>query len=191
MGQKFTICNVAPKCLHCIIFSATHTLNAQLECYFTRARVTKCIVMLQLAKISSHVYGQTECIMKWKPSFGNYPGSGSSIIRYTLQIRENRLQNWLVSIDVYLMSPLCHPFGFVLFISWTIRGDKVSILTHTYPHKPPRKIKWPSAPGWQRTLSVAWCLIWRFTNIEKSIVMRIHDPKCSYWDQVSLKEHKT
>ena len=25
------------------------------------------------------------------------------------------------------------------------RGDKVTVLTHTYPHKPLKKIKWPSA----------------------------------------------
>ena len=32
-------------------------------------------------------------------------------------------------------------------------GDKVSMLTHIYPHKPWREIKWPYAksPGWQPT----------------------------------------
>ena len=29
-----------------------------------------------------------------------------------------------------------------------LRDDTVSMLTHTYPHKPLRRIKWPSAIIW-------------------------------------------
>ena len=36
------------------------------------------------------------------------------------------------------------------------------------------------SPGWQPTLCVAWCLIWRFASLEKSMVMR--DTDCPYWD---------
>ena len=42
---------------------------------------------------------------------------------------------------------VCHTgFGFRQDSMLTIlRGDKVSMLTHTYPHKPLRKINWPTA----------------------------------------------
>ena len=39
-------------------------------------------------------------------------------------------------------------------------------------------------PGWQPILCVAWCLIWLFAILKKSVV--IHDTECPYWDQVSL-----
>ena len=63
----------------------------------------------------------------------------------------------------------------------------------------PEEDKWPS-PGWQPTdpmgnsglktyhYYVAWCLIWQFANIEKSMV--IHDTECLYWDQISLNNTK-
>ena len=54
----------------------------------------------------------------------------------------------------------------------TIRNKSwnLSKLTHTYPHKPLRKIKshHTQSPGWQSTLCVAWCLIWWFAILEKS-----------------------
>ena len=50
-------------------------------------------------------------------------------------------------------------------------GDKVSMLTHTYQHKPLWKVKVNiyaiMIPGWQPSLCVAWCLIWRVASLEK------------------------
>ena len=66
-------------------------------------------------------------------------------------------------------------------------GDKVSMLTHIYPHKARRKIEdwsYAKSPGWQPTLCVALCLICWFALAFKSMV--IHDTECPYWDQVSL-----
>ena len=45
------------------------------------------------------------------------------------------------------------------------------------------------SPGWQPTLQVPWCQIWWFAIIEKSMVL--HETICPYWDQVSLKLHRT
>ena len=74
------------------------------------------------------------------------------------------------------VSKCCHPLGVIKF----------SMLTHTYPHNTPRKIKSDhmQSPGWQPTLCVAWCQIWWFASLDKSMV--IHDTECPYWDQVSL-----
>ena len=69
-------------------------------------------------------------------------------------------------------------------IPWPLWGDKVSMLTHIYIHKPWRKIE------------VAICKITRLTahfmcglmsdllicKFVKS--MAIHDTECPYWDQV-------
>ena len=50
----------------------------------------------------------------------------------------------------------------------TLEGVKVSILTKLYPHKPLREIKWSSViTGGQRTLRMAWCLIWWFCKHKK------------------------
>ena len=65
----------------------------------------------------------------------------------------------------------------------TLEGDTGSMLTHTYPHKPLRKIDCPLCvyPG-------VWS--WWFASLEKfnplRKIMVIHDTKCPYWDQVSL-----
>ena len=70
-------------------------------------------------------------------------------------------------------------------------GDKVSMLTHIYPHKPRRKTE------------VTICKITRLTahfmcglmsdllicNCLRK-VMVIHDTECPYWDQVSLNNTK-
>ena len=72
----------------------------------------------------------------------------------------------------------------------TLRGDKVSVLIHTYPKKALRKINWRSAVRHQadnplyNKLLVVWCLIWWFASIERSMVT--HDTECPYWDQVFL-----
>ena len=64
----------------------------------------------------------------------------------------------------------------------TLWDDKVSVLTHTYPHKPVRKIKWPAAvTRLTPHLLMAWNLIWWFGNS-----MIIHDTECPCWDQMSL-----
>ena len=50
----------------------------------------------------------------------------------------------------------------------SLGGDKVRMLPHTYPHKPPKKISGHmQSPGWQITLRMAWCLIWWFASLEK------------------------
>ena len=63
--------------------------------------------------------------------------------------------------------------------------DKVIMLTHTYPHKPLRKIKWPPAIT-KLTTHFAYGLMSDLViaSIEKSVV--IHDTECPDWDQVSL-----
>ena len=43
-------------------------------------------------------------------------------------------------------------------------------------------------PDWQSTLYMAWCLIWWFANIQKSIAKR--DTECPDWDQMSLSNTK-
>ena len=50
-----------------------------------------------------------------------------------------------------------------------LRVDKVNMLTHIYPHKPPKE-DWSNhtqSPGLQPTLFAAWCLIWWFASLEK------------------------
>ena len=42
-----------------------------------------------------------------------------------------------------------------------------SILTHTYPHKSPRKIKVAVINGWQPILLSAWCLLWWFASLSR------------------------
>ena len=66
---------------------------------------------------------------------------------------------------------------------WFLRGDKVSMLTYTCPHKPPRKMKVIICNHQADSLlCVAWCLIWWFANLKRMV---IHDTECPYWDQVS------
>ena len=63
-------------------------------------------------------------------------------------------------------------------------GDKVSVLTHTYEHKPLRKIPWPP---------VITKLIAHFGLVSDMVIckyrkeyMVINDTECLYLDQVSL-----
>ena len=44
------------------------------------------------------------------------------------------------------------------------------------------------SPGWQPTLCVAWCLLWWFASIEKSMVTQ--DTACPFKDGV-IKQHAT
>ena len=46
-----------------------------------------------------------------------------------------------VGLTIYVRQPLNLPAFVSLFSTNALRGDKVSMLTHTYPHKPLRKIK--------------------------------------------------
>ena len=57
---------------------------------------------------------------------------------------------------------------FAPFMTWPPGYDKVSMFSLTSPHKPLRKIKWPS--GITRltahfTSYMVWCLIWWFASI--------------------------
>ena len=98
----------------------------------------------------------------------------------------------------------------VLLLIQTLRGDKMSVLTHAYPHKPLRKIKWPfpvrgDKNGYvmqtrkKNMRKIKWpyavtkltvpfiCGLmsdWWFVSMEKSMV--ICDTECpyNYWDQV-------
>ena len=97
---------------------------------------------------------------------------------------------------------MCHVFVnnvllLAYYVCWFILSDFIKKWrTHSrrstlynqiivYQHKPLRKIKLPSPIArLTLTLLVAWCLIWWFASIEKSMV--VHDTECPYWDQVSL-----
>ena len=61
--------------------------------------------------------------------------------------------------------------------------------THTYSHKPLMNIK---VTIWNHQADSplyvwAWCLIWWFASLQKSMV--IHDTECPYWPGV-VKQHK-
>ena len=64
------------------------------------------------------------------------------------------------------------------------RGDKVSMLTHTYPHKPIR-LKWPYAIT-RLTAHIMSGLMSDLVICKFRKSMVTHDTKCPYWDQVSL-----
>ena len=81
-----------------------------------------------------------------------------------------------------------------LLMGCTLWGDKVSMLTHIFPHKPLRKIEVTTAcicKITRLTANFIMCslmsdmLICKFI---KSVV--IHDTECPYWDQVSLNNTK-
>ena len=67
-------------------------------------------------------------------------------------------------------------------------GDKVSMLTHTYPHKPLRKIKMTICNHQVDSPLHVWSdlVICKFG---KNMV--IHDTECPYWDQVSNNTNQT
>ena len=80
---------------------------------------------------------------------------------------------------------LFHAHFLFFTLDGPLRGDKVSVLTHIYPHKPLRKIKVTTcnhqadSPLYVCVMSdLVICKFW------KSMV--IHDTECRYWDQVSL-----
>ena len=69
----------------------------------------------------------------------------------------------------------------------SLSGDKVSMLTHTYPYKLVWKIKMTSCNNQADNSSymyVAWYLTWWFANIEKRITM--HGTEYPYRDQISF-----
>ena len=72
----------------------------------------------------------------------------------------------------------------------TLRGDKVSMLSHIYPHKSLRKIELTICNHQADSLLYVWPnrsdLV--ICNFRKSMV--IHDTECPYWDQVSLNSTK-
>ena len=69
----------------------------------------------------------------------------------------------------------------------TLGGDKVSMLTLAYPHKPLRKIKVTICNHQaDRTLCVAWCLIWWIASLEK--LWSSMDTKCPYWEPGVIKQ---
>ena len=64
-----------------------------------------------------------------------------------------------------------------------LEGDKVSMFTHTYPHKPPRNIKVTTCNHQADFMcGLMSCLV--VCKFRKSMV--IHDTECPYWDEVSL-----
>ena len=72
----------------------------------------------------------------------------------------------------------------VILITNTLVGDKVSMLTHTYPHKPLRKNKVTICNHQADSPLNLWPDVWfgdcKFRNVV------LHDAECPYWDQVSL-----
>ena len=75
-------------------------------------------------------------------------------------------------------------------ISAPLWGDKVSMLTHIYPHKPWRNIEVTlcKSPGWQPTLCVAWCLIYWFALVYKKYGHTWH--RMSLLRPDVIKQHK-
>ena len=70
------------------------------------------------------------------------------------------------------------------------QGDKVSMLTHIYPHKARGRLKWSYAksPGWQPTLCVALCLICWFALAYKKYGHTWH--RMSLLRPGVIKQHK-
>ena len=63
-------------------------------------------------------------------------------------------------------------------------GDKVSMLTHTYPHKPLRKIAMSICNHQADSQLYVWLDDLVICMFRKN--RATHDRKCPYWDQVSL-----
>ena len=65
----------------------------------------------------------------------------------------------------------------------TRESDKVSMLIHTYPHKPLKK--WPFVITRLTTmLHISWCFTYWFANIEPCMI--IHNTECPYSDPPSV-----
>ena len=65
-------------------------------------------------------------------------------------------------------------------------GDKVSMLTHIYPHKPRRKIEMTICKITRLTAHFMCGLMSDLLICKFIKCMVIHDTECPYWDQVSL-----
>ena len=71
--------------------------------------------------------------------------------------------------------PILHTFW------WSLGGDKVSMLTHTYPHKPLRKIKRDhmQSPGWLWVIAHFVCgqmpdlVIWKFRKVWSYMTLNV------------------
>ena len=73
----------------------------------------------------------------------------------------NEWLSWEIIINDHCLGSVSCTFLLLLYSG----GDTlVSMLTHVYPHKPPKKIMWPS------TLCVAWCLIRWFVSMIPSVL---------------------
>ena len=76
-----------------------------------------------------------------------------------------------------------------IYLNVSSGGNKVSMLTHTYPNKHLRKIKVTICNHQDGSSLYVWPNVWSGDlKVEKSMV--ILDTKCPYWDQVSLKQRK-
>ena len=65
-------------------------------------------------------------------------------------------------------------------------GDKVSMLTHIYPHKPWRNIEVTMQNHQADSPLYVWPDVWS-ADLHLFIKnMVIHDIECPYWDQMSL-----
>ena len=85
-----------------------------------------------------------------------------------------------VSDDVHCTESSPHVHGTTLW------GDKVSMLTHIYPHKPWRDIEVTICKHQADSPHYVWLDVWS-ADLHLFIKnMVIHDTKCPYWDQVSL-----
>ena len=70
--------------------------------------------------------------------------------------------------------------------SGLIKWENIHVPTHTNPWG---RFKWASAiTRLTPHFITAWCLIWRFASIDKS--MDINNTECPHLDQVSFKQHK-
>ena len=68
---------------------------------------------------------------------------------------------------------------------YTLGDDKMSMLTHTYPHKPLRNIKMTICNHQTDSPLHVWPHVWSGDlQVYKSMV--IHDTECPCWDLVSL-----
>ena len=98
---------------------------------------------------------------------------------------------WLiVDCTLFAFHKIHWAFAITCIMIKTLWGDKLSTLTHMYPHKPWRNINWWSSAITRlaANLRVLWCLIWWCSSIEKRMVT--HDTECPYLDQVSLNKSK-
>ena len=77
---------------------------------------------------------------------------------------------------------------FLLPPTKTLSGDKVSMFTHIYPHKP--LWKWPIAIT-RLTTHFTCGLMSGLVICEHRKLLVIHNTKCPYWDQVSINNPRT